>query len=74
MDHGNIVEFDQPYNLMQSKSSVFSKMCKETGDDNYDVLFDLAKKSYEKKKFKIEKDKMKMIDDWRICESRIINV
>lgn len=63
MDHGNIVEFDHPFILFQNKNGFFYRMCQETGQQNFDLLLEISKKSYDVMKFKDEKDSMKMIDD-----------
>ncbi|KAK9710865.1 Transporter of the ATP-binding cassette (ABC) [Basidiobolus ranarum] len=44
MDHGKLVEYDTPYNLIQNKESVFYSMCQKSGE--FDVLYDMAKAKF----------------------------
>ncbi|CAG9860399.1 unnamed protein product [Phyllotreta striolata] len=49
MDAGEVIEFDQPYILLQNPESFFSKMLKESGPAMEDSLKRVAKKAYLKK-------------------------
>ena len=42
LSHGNILEFDTPYNLLKDVNSAFSKMVDETGKANAAHLRDVA--------------------------------
>ncbi|KAK9718409.1 Transporter of the ATP-binding cassette (ABC) [Basidiobolus ranarum] len=44
MDHGKLVEYDTPYNLIRNKESVFYSMCQKSGE--FDVLYDTAKAKF----------------------------
>lgn len=38
MDGGKMAEFDEPYNLLQNKQSIFYGMVKAMGDQEFDQL------------------------------------
>ncbi|CAG8523564.1 1809_t:CDS:10, partial [Dentiscutata erythropus] len=42
IDRGNVVEFDSPYNLITDNSSLFYRMCQNSGE--FDLLMSLASK------------------------------
>ena len=46
LDQGRIVEFDQPYLLLQSQASVFGVMVEEAGKSEAAKLFAIAKTKY----------------------------
>ncbi len=48
LDAGQIVEFDRPYALLKSKG-VFYDMVKKTGPTMFTHLYQIAKKTHEKK-------------------------
>ncbi|CAG9860398.1 unnamed protein product [Phyllotreta striolata] len=63
MDAGEVIEFDQPYILLQNPESFFSKMLKESGPAMEDSLKRVAKKAYFKKNtLPIENEVNKKID------------
>ncbi|ORX96337.1 P-loop containing nucleoside triphosphate hydrolase protein [Basidiobolus meristosporus CBS 931.73] len=44
MDHGKLVEYDTPYNLIQQVDSVFHSMCQKSGE--FEVLLEAAKAKF----------------------------
>ncbi|ORX88370.1 P-loop containing nucleoside triphosphate hydrolase protein [Basidiobolus meristosporus CBS 931.73] len=44
MDHGKLVEYDMPYNLIQNVDSVFHSMCQKSGE--FEVLLEAAKAKF----------------------------
>ncbi|KAF0561148.1 P-loop containing nucleoside triphosphate hydrolase protein [Gigaspora margarita] len=42
IDRGNVIEFDSPYNLITDSSSLFYRMCQNSGE--FDLLMSLASK------------------------------
>ncbi|KAJ1569270.1 hypothetical protein HK096_003662 [Nowakowskiella sp. JEL0078] len=44
LDHGKVVEFDSPANLLSDSNGYFTSMVEETGDVNSEMLRTLAKK------------------------------
>lgn len=40
LDHGNVIEFDTPWNLITKPDGLFKKMCLESGE--FDLLFQMA--------------------------------
>jgi len=47
LDHGNVAEFDTPYNLLQNPDSLFYKLCEQSNEFEY--LKELAIKNHTKK-------------------------
>ncbi|XP_038064939.1 multidrug resistance-associated protein 4-like [Patiria miniata] len=45
LDAGQLIEFDEPYVLLQTKDSIFSKMVQETGKAEAAKLLQIAKKT-----------------------------
>ncbi|KAK9763135.1 Transporter of the ATP-binding cassette (ABC) [Basidiobolus ranarum] len=41
MDHGKLIEYDTPYNLIQDQKSMFHSMCQKSGE--FDSLYEVAK-------------------------------
>ena len=50
IDHGEIVEFDEPYDLLQIPSGYFRKLVNQTGEDDANSLELLAKETKELRK------------------------
>ena len=50
IDHGEIVEFDEPYDLLQLPSGYFRKLVNQTGEDEAKSLELLAKETKELRK------------------------
>ena len=50
IDHGEIVEFDEPCDLLQMSSSYFRKLVNQTGEDEAKSLELLAKETKELRK------------------------
>ena len=50
IDHGEIVEFDEPYDLLQIPSGYFRKLVNEAGEDGAKSLELLAKETKELRK------------------------
>ena len=50
IDHGEIVEFDEPCDLLQIPSSYFRKLVNQTGEDEANFLELLAKETKELRK------------------------
>jgi ATP-binding cassette subfamily C (CFTR/MRP) protein 4 len=48
LDHGKILEFDEPANLLSNTTSAFFKMAAETGDTELARLIDIAETAQEK--------------------------
>jgi ATP-binding cassette subfamily C (CFTR/MRP) protein 1 len=48
IDGGRIVEFDKPAKLLRNPEGLFSKLCRETGQQNYNLLERIA---FEKEKY-----------------------
>lgn len=49
LDHGQVVEFDHPWTLVNKNGGLFRSMCENSG--NLDTLLDLAKKAWDQKRF-----------------------
>ncbi|XP_065162760.1 probable multidrug resistance-associated protein lethal(2)03659 [Atheta coriaria] len=49
MDHGEIVEYAHPYELLQNKDGVFYAMLQQTGESMFANLLEIARESYEQK-------------------------
>ena len=47
LDSGEIVEFDEPYLLLQKSSGVFRHIVDQTGPEEADRLLDMAKEAFE---------------------------
>jgi ABC-type multidrug transport system ATPase subunit len=45
MQHGSLVEFDSPYNLLKNPNTIFSSLIAETGPDNARMLRSLAERA-----------------------------
>ena len=50
IDHGEIVEFDEPYDLLQIPSGYFRRLVNQTGEDEAKSLELLAKETKELRK------------------------
>lgn len=50
MEAGTVMEFDHPYNLLQNSNGYFSKLVSQTGHGGAQRLYDIAEKSYMKKR------------------------
>ena len=50
IDHGEIVEFDEPYDLLQMPYGYFRKLVNQTGEDEANFLELLAKEAKELRK------------------------
>jgi hypothetical protein len=50
MDAGKLMEFDEPYTLLQDANSRFSLLCKATGETEYAVLKGLAEEARDRRK------------------------
>lgn len=48
LDHGQVVEFDHPWTLVNNEDGLFRSMCENSG--NMDTLLDLAKKAWDQKR------------------------
>lgn len=48
LDEGKVVEFDEPWTLLNKETGMFKSMCQITGE--FDLLMQLAKKAYKQKK------------------------
>ncbi|KAI5307131.1 hypothetical protein KEM55_008403, partial [Ascosphaera atra] len=48
LDHGELKEFDTPWNLINKEDGIFKGMCENTG--NFDVLHEGAKKAWEQRR------------------------
>ena len=46
LDEGRLVEFDEPYLLLQNKDSLFSQMVEHTSKHLATNLYDVARKAY----------------------------
>ena len=49
LDAGRVVEFDEPYLLLQGRTGLFHSMVKQTGEQFSQMLFQSAKKAYASK-------------------------
>ncbi len=47
LDHGKIVEFDEPYILLQKEDGFLTKMVLETGKTEAGKLIEIAKEKYD---------------------------
>lgn len=48
LDHGELKEFDTPWNLINLEGGIFKGMCENSG--NMEVLVDMAKKAMQQKR------------------------
>ncbi|RMZ78679.1 hypothetical protein DV738_g3746, partial [Chaetothyriales sp. CBS 135597] len=48
LDHGEVVEYDSPWNLIRNEKGSFRSMCETSGQ--FETLFELAKKVWEAKR------------------------
>lgn len=47
MDEGRLVEFDEPFLLLKTKTSVFTQLVEQTGPKSAEVLRETARQAYE---------------------------
>jgi hypothetical protein len=45
IDHGQVLEYDTPYNLLQNEDSVFRDMCLKSGE--LDILMHMAQEKHD---------------------------
>lgn len=50
MDTGRAVEFDEPYNLLQTQNGIFNEMVKALGPQEYERLTKTAMEKYNSKR------------------------
>ena len=50
MDKGSVVEYDDPFTLMNQGKSVFHEMCTASGD--YEALYGLAKAAHDERQIR----------------------
>lgn len=64
LDHGRIVEFDTPHNLLQQESGLFRSMCVKSGE--LEVLEDMAARVDQAKTNRGERgQEVRNREDWR---------
>ena len=49
LDAGQLVEFDEPYNLLQNMDGIFTRMVRETGNVEEDRLLKIAEEKHREK-------------------------
>ena len=57
LDAGKIKEFDKPYNLLKSKNNLLYKLVAQTGRDEAQKLFEMARRSHLSKTDRSSKQK-----------------
>ncbi|XP_074597278.1 ATP-binding cassette sub-family C member 4-like [Brevipalpus obovatus] len=58
LDAGRVIEFDTPYQLLQNKSSLFSKLIEQTGKSMANKLHTLVKENHERSSSETESDEI----------------